>query len=223
MAVPTISDSATNTQNTNTTTVAVDISGWTLAEGDLLVVFGTVDGAEAGNTAITQTGFTEHWSTESSGALITGCCYSKELVSGDTSLTEIELTWTGNEKAVLRVIRIASGGHNGIDAAGTPNANTADTAPDLPSVTYGTDTLSLGHAAINGAATVSVNPTGYATDDQTSATGGGLVTQWVGTDELSGVQSAQGLTISAAQDSITGIIGIAAAAGSSPASFYYYE
>lgn len=225
MAAPTIANSVTGTQNTNTTNVSADISAWSLAVGDLIVVIGTIDGNEAGNTAVTQSGFTEHYSVTSNSA-ITGCVYSKTLVSGDTSWTEIELTWTSNEKAVLRVLRFASGDHNGVGLSTGTLTNIGTTSVSLPfAFFFETDTLAIGVSHNNGNATVSVNPTGYTTDDETSATGGANCTQWVGTDVLTGLQGANAYTLSAAQDSVSGIFGVdpGAGGGSSVASFYYYE
>ena len=208
-----IADSLTVTQDSNTDNVSADISGWTLAEGDLLIVAATIDGAEAGNTAITQTGFTEHYSTQTSNSLITGCLYSKELASGDTSWTSIDLTWTNNEKAVMRVWRIAAAEHDGIDVVATPNTNDASETPSIPAITLGTNSKAIAIAHLNGSATVDVNPAWYITDDQTTAAGGGPSTQWSGFDELSGSQSADAFTISSAQASVVSVIGIADATG----------
>ena len=210
---PAIANSLTVTQDSNTDNVSADISGWTLAEGDLLIVAATIDGAEAGNTAITQTGFTEHYSTQTSNSLITGCLYSKELASGDTSWTSIDLTWTNNEKAVMRVWRIAAAEHDGIDVVATPNTNDASATPSIPAITLGTNSKAIAIAHLNGSATVDVNPAWYITDDQTTAAGGGPSTQWSGFDELSGSQSTDAFTISSAQASVVSVIGIADATG----------
>ena len=212
---PAIANSLTVTQDSNTDNVSADISGWTLAEGDLLIVAATIDGAEAGNTAITQTGFTEHYSTQTSNSLITGCLYSKELASGDTSWTSIDLTWTNNEKAVMRVWRIAAAEHDGIDVVATPNTNDASETPSIPAITLGTNSKAIAIAHLNGSATVDVNPAWYIRDDQTTAAGGGPATQWSGFDELSGSQSADAFTISSAQASVVSVIGIADATGGS--------
>ena len=212
MAIPTLANTVTGTTgSSNQALVTADISGLTLAEGDLLVVFVVIDGNRSGTVGLTQSGFTELYDAVG-GTGVTVAAYHKTLVSGDTSWTEIEATWTGNEKAAIYVHRIASGDHNGIDAHAGLSA-TLDSTPDFPAVTYGTNTLSLAFIGINGNVTMSVNPTGYTTDTSVAPTGGGAVQSWTGNDGLSGAQSANGCTLSGAQDSYAILVGVAEAAG----------
>jgi len=217
MAAPNWSHEYTYSSSSNEAAASLAVNGSSeFATGDFLVVFSTVDGEAASIVIATGgvEGFTTLYSTETAVGSngVSGACHYKELVSGDTSETTVEVDWTGNQKAAIVGYRIPDAEHNGFDDGGV-FVNAADTSGELPAVTYGTDTLSLGVSHMDANVDVSVEPTGYTEIEDINASGSGNVSMWIGEDDLTGSQSANTLTLSSGRGNLQGIIGIAAVAG----------
>ena len=216
--VPVIKAHAEGQQDTNASSVTADISGMSLAAGDLMLVFCTTDGARDSTIAITQSGFTDQVKALGGDNRCTCLIASKVLLSADTSWTEIEVTWSGSEKAAIDVILIDSANHGGVDtAAGQAQRNEdVGTTPSLPAATFQSSVLTFAYVSIKGAPAVSINPAGYTRYNEVFPTAGGQSTSWLGTGGASGAQSTKQLTLSSAQDAHCAVIGVLPASASTP-------
>jgi hypothetical protein len=223
MAAPTIANTWTQITNTNENSHDISVNDSSqFAVGDLIILIYTVDSVPTSPAVSGLTGMTERWLTTDSA--VTHACYTKELVSGDTSVTTITVSWTGGgEKGIFYVYRIAAAEHDGLTGTPSATANGQVSDPDLPAITLDSgDHLVFGTCGMDANATVSTNPTGYTTENEDGNTGGGLCNQWVGTDVLGGSQSANGMTLSRSdRNNVTGIIAVKEVSGGGAALVHF--
>jgi len=214
MAAPSWSHEYTAEASSNAASLVTTVNGSSeFAEGDLILVFSTTDGGVASSLGTSGgiSNLIKRYAEEDigSGNDVTIGCFTKELESGDISASSVTVSWTGSEKACVAIYRIPKNEHNGLIGVPSATGNSASSTPDLPAITLTSGNhLVFGQVAMDGNVSVSVNPTGYSTTEDHSASGGSNCSQWIGEDVLGGPQSANGLTLSNTRNNCTGIIAV---------------